>query len=134
MHRLTFILLLTLHLLASCKNQTQDLPQEQYLVHMALKRMRDHGRMEPVLEVGQAIDQWHFQATYDAPSQTLRLADGSAIRYRVVEQPKDLSILPTDRTAPVTVAGKITAVDRDLVAGTIQADVAVSTLVVTKDD
>ena len=86
-------LLLVLLLLTACGGETfseDRFPAAQTQAELAAKRVLNHGTLEPVLEIGQPLDQWQFKVgsivrsslTGDAPA-IVSLSDRSGVKYTV---------------------------------------------------
>ncbi|OAV45657.1 hypothetical protein A3850_014650 [Lewinella sp. 4G2] len=106
-------------------------PEDQRLAKLAFKRMSEHGRMEPVLEEGSVFKDWQFEvtpttskvATHTTEKSPVVLADGSGITYSAMFPN---SIFTGDQAVGFA-TGTVTKVERDLAAGTIRAELEITT-------
>lgn len=133
MHR---VLPLFFLLLTACAGQNFDeatIPPEQLSTEMAFTRHIEHGEIEPLLEVGQQLENWQFVVAGTSTSSVLgsekatvlTLKDRSGIKYSVSSATTPKSIIEQMGTGGYGYGtGKIVSIDRDLFAGEISAVVA----------
>lgn len=135
MLRLPYLIfaLLPFFFFSGCAGNNFDeatIPPEQVATEMSFKRMADHGGIEPVVEIGQAIEEWQFHiGAYTkvsilggAPTVEYTLSDRSDIRYTVSSKTTGTEMLDQLETGMYGYAtGSIISVDRDYAAGKIEA-------------
>jgi hypothetical protein len=135
MPRLTLFLfsLFPFFVFSGCAGNNFDeatIPPEQVATEMSFKRMANHGGIEPVVEIDQAIEEWQFHiGAYTkvsvlggAPTETYTLSDRSGIRYTVSSETTNSEMIDQLATGVYGYAsGSIISVDRDYAAGKIAA-------------
>lgn len=139
MPRLPFLLfaLLPLFLFSGCAGNNFEeatIPPEQVAAEMSFKRMADHGGIEPVIEIGQAIKEWQFHiGAYSKvdifggePTVEYTLGDRSRINYIISSESTDPEILRQLKIGMYGYAtGRFVSVDRDFADGKITAVIEV---------
>lgn len=125
--------ILFLFLLSSCGGQNFDeaaFPQDQLAVELAFKRLRNHGGLEPVIEVDQLISEWQFYVSSKQSSSVLGgepvtifwLKDRTGIAYKVSSESTSPKIIESLTIGTYGFgAGTILSLERDLVAAEIEA-------------
>ncbi|SER05039.1 hypothetical protein [Neolewinella agarilytica] len=132
-----YLFLLPLVLLNACAGNNFDessFPPDQISAEMSFKRLADHGDLEPVLREGQLVDGWQFQvSSYSKvavlnqdPVITYSLKDRSGIDYKVTSVTSPDVIKKIENGSYGFGRGRVLTVDRDLVAGEIQAELLLS--------
>lgn len=123
-------------LFTACTGQNFDeatIPPEQLSTEMAFTRLSEHGELEPVLEVGQQLENWQFfvagkkisVAPGGEKATVITLKDRSGIDYTVSSTSTTASIVQQMSPGGYGYGtGEIASVDRDLVAGKISVVVA----------
>lgn len=116
-------------LLTACTGENFDeatIPPEQFSTEMAFTRLAKHGEMEPVLDVGQPLENWQFFVAGITPG-----ADGAESTEITLRDRSGIGYVVTPATTPPAIirqmsaggygygTGEIVSVDRDLAAGKI---------------
>ena len=133
----SYLFLLPLVLLYACVGNGFDeaaFPADQITAEMSFKRLADHGDLEPVLREGQLVDGWQFHVSAYSKVATLNqdpvitysLKDRSGIRYKVTSVNSPGVTQKMDYGSYGFGRGRVLTVDRDLVAGEIQAELLLS--------
>ncbi len=131
------LFLLPLVLLCACAGHDFDeaaFPADQITAEMSFKRLADHGDLEPVLREGQLVDGWQFHVSAYSkvavlnqdPVITYSLKDRSGIDYKVTSLTSPGVIPKIENGSYGFGRGRVLTVDRDLVAGEIQAELLLS--------
>ena len=124
-------------MLSGCAGHNFDeaaFPDDQISAEMAFKRLADHGDLEPVLQERQLVDGWQFHvSSYSKvaimgsdPVITYWLSDRSGIDYKVTSTNSPEVIEKIDNGSYGFGRGRVHSVDRDLVAGKIEAELLLS--------
>jgi len=126
MPRLTLLLLMLL--LSTCAGDSFDeatIPAEQIAVELAFKRLKNHGGLEPVLEVGQRIADWQFHVSTTQldgkAEQIYQLKDRAGIDYELNVEATPREILDKISLGYGYGTGEIVGVNRDLLEAKIEA-------------
>lgn len=124
---------LLLLLCSACGGQNFDetaIPQDQLATELAFKRLSNHGGLEPVIEVNQVIEDWQFHISSKSKSSVLGsepvvtfwLKDRAGIDYEVSSESTSSDLIESLAIGTYGFgSGSIISLDRDLVAGEIEA-------------
>lgn len=132
-----YLFLLPLVLLYACAGKNFDeaaFPPDQISAEMSFKRLADHGDLEPVLREGQLVDGWQFHVNSytrvavlnQEPVITYSLSDRSGIDYKVTSVTSPDVMQKIDNGSYGFGRGRVLTVNRDLVAGEIEAELLLS--------
>jgi|GEM_PF-1976074 hypothetical protein len=137
MYRLSHLLILVL-ICYSCAGDNFDettIPTEQLSAELAFKRVADHGGLEPVVEDGQAFNEWQFNISSSSRVVVMNnktefiywLKDRSGIEYKVSSKSTSIGLIEQMKETSYGYAtGKIVSVKRDLPAGEIAVELVLT--------